>query len=192
MKRSLLWRHTEGTFTCLMIMIDEDKQKSTGRQGLVGNAPYISNVSGCPAVSLDQKPQYVGVSLCGRHFGEEFYADGSESGWEHCQVSSLRVLSFTFARGEATETHLRLIFIVSTFCQCMCEKREDQAPISGSLFCLCQAMGWMFMQFMLDEPCQFSSWIIWAVCIFCLDFSWGISVFGSAYIAVFRSGYTSL
>lgn len=41
----------EGAFMCLMVVTDEDKQKSSGRQGLVMNAPYISNVSGCSAVS---------------------------------------------------------------------------------------------------------------------------------------------
>lgn len=42
-------------------MIDKDKQEGIGRQGLVGNAPYIiSSVSMCSAVSLKQKPQLSG------------------------------------------------------------------------------------------------------------------------------------
>lgn len=54
----------------------------------------------------------MGVNLHGRHFGEEFYADGSESGRELRQVSSLRVLSFIFARGEMTATHLLGVYAV--------------------------------------------------------------------------------
>lgn len=41
-------------------MIDKDKQKGTGRQGLVGNAPYVSKVSECSTFSLKQKPQFSG------------------------------------------------------------------------------------------------------------------------------------
>lgn len=41
-------------------MIDKDKQKGTGRQGLVGNAPYVSKVSECSTFSLKQKPQLSG------------------------------------------------------------------------------------------------------------------------------------